>query len=79
MGKFSVDKSSSRKFGGVRSGSGIQKRSFHGGSGGGNRNSSRKSKFMSNEEDLVAPNWDDYELKPFKKDFYVPHDNILKR
>lgn len=81
MGKLYAERSTPRKFGVLKSG--IQKRSYNNGSGGGggNRNFSRnkKSQFMSNEEDLAAPNWDDYVLQPFKKDFYVPHENILKR
>lgn len=80
MGKFYAEKSTPSKFGGLKSG--IQKRSYNSGSGGGggNRNfPKRKSQFMNQEEDLVAPNWDDYVLQPFKKEFYVPHENILKR
>ncbi|KAK7590956.1 hypothetical protein V9T40_002569 [Parthenolecanium corni] len=77
MGKFYAEKSTPRKFGVQKSG--IQKRSYHNGSGGGGGRNFSKNKFMNQEEDLVAPNWDDYVLKPFKKEFYVPHENILKR
>ena len=80
MGKFyNSERPPNKKYGVQRSG--IQKRSYNSSYGGSGRNApmDRKSKFNMSEEDLPVPDWDSVSLKPFKKDFYVPHDNILKR
>ena len=80
---FNNDRSSDKKFGMHKSG-GIQKRSFGGSRFGGGRDGGSgyggsKSKYGLPAEDLAAPDWSTVTLKPFKKDFYVPHENVLRR
>lgn len=80
MGKFyNSDRPANKKFGVQKAG--IQKRSYSSNYGGGNRGAplGKKSKFSMSEEELPTPDWSSANLKPFKKDFYVPHENILKR
>lgn len=81
MGKY-FEKSTTKKFGVNKSG-GIQKRSFNNNSnyGFGSRGGQmgKKSKYTMSDEDMAAPDWDNLTLKPFKKDFYVPHDNVAQR
>lgn len=75
------NKDQNQKFGIQRPG--IQKRSFNGRSGGGGRDSmggfDRKNKYNLVAEDLSAPDWSNVTLKPFKKDFYVPHEIVEQR
>lgn len=80
MGKF-FDKSSN--YGGGYS-SGSRKRPYQSnGGGGGGRGGGRPSKQgkydLDNDCTLETPDWSTITLKPFKKDFYVPHENIVKR
>ncbi|XP_065212093.1 ATP-dependent RNA helicase p62-like isoform X2 [Planococcus citri] len=86
---FSNDRSPSKKFNMQRP-AGIQKRSFGNRPGGGrdgrsNYGSSdysgfaKKTKYALTAEDLEIPDWDTVSLKPFKKDFYVPHENVERR
>lgn len=81
MGKY-FEKSTTKKFGVNKSG-GIQKRSFNNNSnygfGGRGGQMGKKSKYTMSDEDMAAPDWDNLTLKPFKKDFYVPHDNVAQR
>lgn len=81
MGKFyNSDRPANKKFGMNKTG-GIQKRSYGNSYGNDSRGGSfqKKTKFNMSEEELPTPDWDSVNLKPFKKDFYVPHDNILRR
>ncbi|KAK0168719.1 hypothetical protein PV327_002493 [Microctonus hyperodae] len=56
-------------------------RGGNGGSGGGGRFASRGSNNSSGAAggNLRKPNWNYDDLKPFKKDFYVPHPNVSAR
>lgn len=83
MGKY-FERPATKKFGVNKSSGSIQKRSFgnsYGGGGGGGRGGPmmKKSKFSMTDEDLPIPDWESVTLKPFKKDFYVPHENIARR
>lgn len=83
MKYFNNDRSSDKKFGIQKSG-GIQKRSFGGGNryGGGRDGGGSfgtKSKYGTPAEDLAIPDWNSVTLKPFKKDFYVAHDDVEGR
>lgn len=44
----------------------------------GGPNSKQKS-LNSSDENLEAPVWDMSTLKPFRKNFYVPHNNVKNR
>ncbi|XP_044009761.1 ATP-dependent RNA helicase p62-like [Aphidius gifuensis] len=64
-------------YGGGSSGGG---RSFGGGRGGGSRfGGGGGGRGNSNGGALEKPNWDNENLRPFKKDFYVPHAKVTNR
>ena len=78
---FNNDRSPNKKFRMQKPG-GIQKRSFGGRSGGGRdgfTGFAKKTKYALSTEDLMIPDWNSVTLKPFKKDFYVPHENVERR
>lgn len=84
---FNTDRSPSKKYR-MQKPSGIQKRSFGNRSSGGGRDAGnsfggssfgKKTKYALTAEDLSIPDWSSVTLKPFKKDFYVPHENVDQR
>lgn len=63
--------------GGGRSNGGYGgQRSYGGGGGRGGGMGGAKKNPGAN---LTAPNWDRVQLRPFKKEFYVPHPTIERR
>lgn len=76
MGKFfASEKPATKKFGIHKSG--VSKRSY---SNGNIRGFQKKTKYsLTEDNDLSIPDWNTMVLKPFKKDFYVPHENIINR
>lgn len=60
--------------GGRSNGSYGGQRSYGGGRGGGMGGAKKNP-----GANLQAPNWDRVQLRPFKKEFYVPHPTIERR
>jgi len=54
---------------------GGQRSSYGGGGGRGGMGGAKKNPGAN----LQAPNWDRVQLRPFKKEFYVPHPTIERR
>lgn len=50
-----------------------------GGSGGGGGGGGNSLKGKQPGERLRKPRWDMSSLQPFRKDFYVPHQNVVNR
>lgn len=49
------------------------------GGGGGGRGGGMGGAKKNPGANLQAPNWDRVQLRPFKKEFYVPHPTIERR
>lgn len=81
MVKYFNNDRTQNKFGMQKSG--IQKRSFNNRAGSGGRDGggsfAKKSKYAMAADDLTIPDWNSVTLKPFKKDFYVPHVTVEQR
>ncbi|XP_051173542.1 ATP-dependent RNA helicase p62-like isoform X1 [Leptopilina boulardi] len=85
--------STNNRMGGGGGGSGGQRNGYHGsgggsrfggrGGGGGGNSYGGNTRNVNNPKlsggSLRKPNWDYENLKPFKKDFYIPHDNVQSR
>lgn len=77
-GKRSFDKF--RSFGGANKFRPYQNGGGDGGGGAGGRYPSARGDYNNDiGANLQAPDWTSVELRPFKKDFYVPHANIENR
>lgn len=61
--------------GGRSNGSYGGQRSYGGGGGRGGMGGAKKNPGAN----LTAPNWERVQLRPFKKEFYVPHPTIERR
>ncbi|XP_044736386.1 ATP-dependent RNA helicase p62-like isoform X2 [Chrysoperla carnea] len=74
-GKFGGKSGSDGKFGGRRDNGNSR---FGNSNGGGFRNSNNASGGAPGRA-LRKPDWESHKLRPFKKDFYVPHPSVLSR
>lgn len=68
-------RSYARNGGGRSNGSYGGQRSYGGGGRGGGMGGAKKNPGAN----LQTPNWDRVQLRPFKKEFYVPHPTIERR
>jgi superfamily II DNA/RNA helicase len=46
---------------------------------GGPNSKQYKKKCQDDQQQMAVPLWDGVELKPFRKNFYIPHNNVKNR